>query len=187
MTLRGGCSRPVVPRHAVGGPPGVSDGPPDEGRRCQLSAVGGTIGDVLFFDVVNASAAVAATRSRLAKVDALAGVLRAAEPDVEVPAVVGFLVGQPRQGRIGTGWRTLVKLAVPSAHEPTLTVADVDTALTELSTLSGAGSSARRASLLTGLLSRASKAEQEFLIRLLAGELRRGALEGVMVDAVARA
>jgi DNA ligase-1 len=145
------------------------------------------MGDVLFSDVVNASATVTATRSRLAKVDALAGVLRDAEPDAEVPAVVGFLVGQPRQGRIGTGWRTLVKLVTPPAAEPTLTVADVDTALSELATLSGAGSAARRATLLAGLLSRATKAEQDFLIRLLAGELRQGALEGVMVDAVARA
>jgi DNA ligase-1 len=145
------------------------------------------MGDVLFSDVVNASATVAATRSRLAKVDALAGVLHNAEPDAEVPAVVGFLVGQPRQGRIGTGWRTLVKLATPPADEPTLTVADVDTALAALAQLSGAGSTAHRATLLTGLLSRATKAEQDFLIRLLAGELRQGALEGVMVDAVARA
>ena len=152
-----------------------------------MSATAGTMGDVLFSDVVTASATVAATRSRLAKVDALAGVLRQAEPDIEVPAVVGFLVGQARQGRIGTGWRTLVKLAVSPAGEPTLTVADVDTALTELATVAGAGSTNRRATLLTGLLGRATKAEQDFLVRLLAGELRQGALEGVMVDAVARA
>ncbi|HEY0807933.1 MAG TPA: ATP-dependent DNA ligase [Pseudonocardiaceae bacterium] len=145
------------------------------------------MGDVLFSDVVNASATVAATRSRLAKVDALAGVLRAAEPDVEVPAVVGFLVGQARQGRIGTGWRTLVKLALTPAAEPTLTVADVDVGLTELAAVGGAGSAGQRAALLTDLLGRATAAEQDFLTRLLAGELRQGALEGVMVDAVARA
>jgi len=63
----------------------------------------------------------------------------------------------------------------------------VDAALTGLAGLSGAGSAAHRATLLTNLLSRATKAEQDFLIRLLAGELRQGALEGVMVDAVARA
>ena len=73
------------------------------------------MGDVLFSDVVLASATVAATRSRLAKVDTLAGALRAADLATEVPAVVGFLIGQPRQGRIGTGWRTLVKLDVPPA------------------------------------------------------------------------
>lgn len=145
------------------------------------------MGDVLFVDVVTASATVAATRSRLAKVDALASVLRTAEPDTEVPAVVGFLVGQPRQGRIGTGWRTLLKVAAAPADAPSLTVADVDGALSELAAIGGAGSAAQRTTLLTGLQGRATKAEWDFLVRLLGGELRQGALEGVMVDAVARA
>jgi DNA ligase-1 len=145
------------------------------------------MGDVLFSEIVAASATVAATRSRLAKVEALAGALRAADRDTEIPAVVGFLVGQPRQGRIGTGWRTLVKLAVPPADGPTLSVADVDGVLTDLAGTGGAGSAAARAVLLTGLLGRATAAEQDFLLRLLTGELRQGALEGVMVDAVAKA
>jgi DNA ligase-1 len=144
------------------------------------------MGDVLFSEIVAASATVAATRSRLAKVDTLAGALRVADRDTEVPAVVGFLVGQPRQGRIGTGWRTLVKLAVPPAADATLSVADIDGALTDLAGTTGSGSTAARATLLTGLLSRATKAEQDFLLRLLTGELRQGALEGVMVDAVAK-
>ncbi|HKN99954.1 MAG TPA: ATP-dependent DNA ligase [Pseudonocardiaceae bacterium] len=142
---------------------------------------------MLFSDVVLASATVAATRSRLAKVDALAGALRAADPATEVAAVVGFLVGQARQGRIGTGWRTLMKLDVAPAESPELTVADVDGALTELAALSGTGSGTARTALLSGLLRRATKTEHDFLFRLLAGELRQGALEGVMVDAVARA
>lgn len=151
------------------------------------------MGDVLFSEIVAVSATVAATRSRLAKVEALAGALRAADRgtetdrDTEIPAVVGFLVGQPRQGRIGTGWRTLVKLAVPPSDGPTLSVADVDGVLTDLAGTGGAGSTAARATLLTGLLSRATAAEQDFLLRLLTGELRQGALEGVMVDAVAKA
>ena len=145
------------------------------------------MGDVLFSDVVHASAAVAATRSRLAKVDSLAGALRAADLGTEIPAVVGFLVGQPRQGRIGTGWRTLAKLDVSHADAPTLTVAEVDAALTELAALTGSGSSNARAGLLVDLLNRATRDEHDFLFRLLTGELRQGALEGVMVDAVARA
>lgn len=148
-------------------------------------------GDVLLAEVVDTSGAVASSRSRLAKVDALAGLIRAAAagpaPDVEVPAVVAFLVGQPLQGRIGTGWRTLVGLAVPPAAEPTLTVAEVDAAFTAIADTTGAGSAARRAGLLGDLLRAATGAEQEFLMRLLTGELRQGALEGVMVDAVAKA
>jgi DNA ligase-1 len=145
------------------------------------------MGDVLFSDVVLASSAVAATRSRLAKVDTLAEALRAADLGTEIPAVVGFLVGQPRQGRIGTGWRTLVKLAVTPAGTPVLTVAEVDTVLAELATTTGAGSTAARTALLTSLLARATQGEHDFLLRLLTGELRQGALEGVMVDAVAKA
>ena len=131
------------------------------------------MGDVLLSDVVRGSAAVAATRSRLAKVDALAGVLRDAEPDVELPAVVGFLVGQPRQGRLNTGWRTLTKLDVPPADSASLTVTDVDTALTGLAGTGGAGSAAQRATLLTTLLAHATTAERDFLVRLLTGELRQ--------------
>lgn len=142
--------------------------------------------DVLFSDLVAASATVAATRSRLAKVAALADALRAAEP-TEVGAVASFLVGRPLQGRLGTGWRTLVRLDVPSANTPTLTVASVDEALGELADVAGAGSTARRSALLTELLGHAVAAEQEFVVRLLTGELRQGALEGVMVDAIARA
>jgi DNA ligase 1 len=145
------------------------------------------MGDVLFSDVVFASSAVAATRSRLAKVDSLAEALRAADLATEIAAVVGFLVGQPRQGRIGTGWRTLVKLAVTPAPTAALTVAEVDGVLAELATTTGAGSAAARSALLTSLLSRATENEHNFLLRLLTGELRQGALEGVMVDAVARA
>jgi DNA ligase 1 len=141
---------------------------------------------VLFRDVVAASGAVAATRSRLAKVATLADALRAADL-AEVPAVVGFLVGQPRQGRIGTGWRTLANLVVSPALRPSLTVADVDDALTVLATTSGAGSAAARAVVLTDLLTRATDVEHAFLLRMLTGELRQGALEGVMVDAVAKA
>ncbi|HEY4457343.1 MAG TPA: ATP-dependent DNA ligase [Pseudonocardiaceae bacterium] len=141
---------------------------------------------MLLADVVAASATVAATRSRLAKVDALANVLRAAEP-AEVRAVTAFAIGQALQGRIGTGYRTVVALEVPPAEVASLTVAEVDDLLGRISRTSGAGSTAKRAELLTELFGRATKAEQDFLIRLLVGELRQGALEGVLLDAVARA
>ena len=157
---------------------------------------------MLFAEVVDASAAVSATRSRLAKVQALAAVLRTAaesaptgesapsgesERRALIRAVTGFLTGSPVQGRIGTGWRTLVRLDRQPAEAATLTAADVDAALTELAGTAGSGAQARRAELLARLMDRATGPEQDFLIRLLTGELRQGALEGVMLDAVAQA
>ncbi|HEX7657890.1 MAG TPA: ATP-dependent DNA ligase [Pseudonocardiaceae bacterium] len=140
-----------------------------------------------FVEVVSASDAVTATRSRLAKVDALAAAVRRADGPEEVRTVVAMLGGQPRQGRIGTGWRTLVDLRGHPAPTPTLTVAEVDRALDLVAATRGAGSTAKRTELLSAVLSRATDQEQDFLIRLLLGELRQGALEGVMVDAVAKA
>jgi DNA ligase-1 len=138
---------------------------------------------VLFSEVVETSAVVAATRSRLAKVAALAELVRR----MTTSAVVSFLVGAPSQGRIGAGWRTVFDLAVPPAASPSLTVSDVDAALGAIASTSGKGSTGRRTALLTDLFSRATEAEQDFLRRLLTGELRQGALEGVMLDAIARA
>ena len=143
-------------------------------------------GRVLLADVVAASAAVTATRSRTAKTAALAGLLAAAAPH-EVAAVTAFLAGVPRQGRIGAGWATLGALDVAPAAVPSLTVGKVDAALSELQSVSGTGSAARRRDALAALLGRATADEQRFLVGLLTGELRQGALEGVMLDAVAAA
>ncbi len=141
---------------------------------------------MLFAEVVAASAAVAATRSRTAKTAAIAQLLRACDPD-EVAPVAAWLAGEPRQGRLGLGWRTLTRTAHAAAAEPGLTVGAVDAALTELAGTQGAGSVARRDAVLAGLLGAATAEEQRFLLRLLTGELRQGALEGVLLDAVAAA
>ena len=136
--------------------------------------------------VVDVSTAATATTKRTAKVAALVDLLRRLDP-AEVAPAVGFLTGTPRQGRIGVGWATLSSLDVTPAAAPTLTIVDVDTALTELAVTSGAGSTAARAALLGDVFGRATEAEASFLYRLLVGELRQGALEGVMTDAVAKA
>jgi DNA ligase-1 len=138
---------------------------------------------VLFSEVVETSAAVTATRSRLTKVAALAELLRRMDTD----AVVSFLVGVPSQGRIGAGWRTVYEVKVPPAAGASLTVVEVDEALGAYGEFSGKGSVQRRADLLAALFGRATEAEQDFLRRLLTGELRQGALEGVMLDAIAAA
>jgi DNA ligase-1 len=141
---------------------------------------------VLLHDVVRTSAAVGATRSRKEKTVALAALLTLAGP-AEVAPATAWLAGEPRQGRIGTGWRTLSGLARAPAAEPALTVAQVDELLTGLAGTFGAGSTRRRRELLESLFGAATEAEQAFLVRLLTGELRQGALEGVMLDAIAAA
>ena len=140
---------------------------------------------LLLADVAAASAEVGSTSSRLAKIARLAEVLRAAGSD-DVAIVVSWLSGELQQRQIGVGWASLRTLPEP-AGEPTLTVAGVDATFTDIKGVSGAGSQARRAALLAELFGAATEAEQTFLRRLLGGELRQGALLGVMADAVARA
>ncbi|MCW2497342.1 ATP-dependent DNA ligase [Jatrophihabitans sp.] len=136
-------------------------------------------------DVAAASTAVGATSSRLAKAAALAALLRAAEPH-DVPVVVSWLSGELPQRQIGVGWAALRTVPEP-AESASLTVAGVDAAFTEIGATSGPGSQARRAALLAGLFAAATEDEQLFLRRLLGGELRQGALLGVMADAIAGA
>ncbi|MFF2051077.1 ATP-dependent DNA ligase [Leifsonia sp. NPDC058194] len=136
--------------------------------------------------LVTTADAVSATRSRLAKIDALAGLLVRLAPD-EIAPSVGMLVGRPRQGRVGIGWRGLGAAMGEPAAEPTLSIGDLDTLLDRLLTLSGAGSAAERTAALRDLTARATPAEQDFIGRVLLGEMRTGALEGVLLDAVARA
>ena len=136
-------------------------------------------------DLVDASAAVGATRSRLEKVERLAEVLRRLAPE-EIAAGVAFLSGELRQRQIGVGWAAVRDLPPPAAT-PSLTVGEVDAAFERIGGLRGAGSQAARREALSELFSRATEAEAGFLVRLLGGELRHGALEGVMVQALARA
>ncbi|MFF7938828.1 ATP-dependent DNA ligase [Nocardia gamkensis] len=139
---------------------------------------------MLFSDVVLASETVRATRSRKTKIATLAGLLTSAAAD-ELTPVVAWASGELPQGRIGTGWRTLTTLDSPPAPVATLTVAAVHAALSELAGTSGAGSAARRKELLGALWSAATADEQSFLLRLLTGELRQGALTAVVAEAVA--
>ncbi|WJS89842.1 ATP-dependent DNA ligase [Microbacterium testaceum] len=141
---------------------------------------------MLFGDIETALTVVTNTRSRLAKVDALATLLRGLDPD-EIEPAVGLLTASPRQGRLGVGWRTLSARDGDHAGEPGLTVGDVDDAFTELTQVGGAGSAAVRTRLLDELASRATAPEWHLLIRIMTGEMRTGALEGVLLDAVARA
>ncbi|GLZ55186.1 ATP-dependent DNA ligase [Actinomycetospora sp. NBRC 106378] len=143
---------------------------------------------MLFSRVAATSGEVGATRSRKAKTAALAAILADAAPD-EVAPVTAWLAGFMQQGRTGIGWRTLSGLDVSPAVEPSLEVPDVEASLDRLAALAGSGSGvgARRSAELSSLLGAATEDEGRFLVRLLGGELRQGALEGLMVEAVAAA
>ncbi len=136
--------------------------------------------------IVEVSARVAHTSKRSEKTAELAAVLRAAAPD-DVPTVVGFLVGEPRQGRIGVGWATVRDARVPPADESTVSVSELDGVLSRLGAMAGEGSQRERERVLADLFSRLTDDEQRHLVGLLGGELRQGANEGVVADAVAKA
>jgi DNA ligase-1 len=143
---------------------------------------------VLLSDVVRVSATVAATRSRKAKVAAIAALLEQARDDVasleSLETVVAYVGGALRQRRTGLGWRGLTALP-PPADEATLTVAGVDAAFAELAALSGPGSQAARAAAVTALFGAATAAEQPWLRSLVTGEVRQGASDALVQEAVA--
>lgn len=141
---------------------------------------------VLLSELVAVSQEITRTRSRRTKIAALATCLRHAAPD-EIAVVVAYLAGTLPQGRIGLGWRVVYKVQVAPAAQAALGIRETHAAFDELAGLSGAGSAGRREHLLGALLGRATEDEQNFLRRLVVGELRQGALEGLMVEAVAQA
>ncbi len=154
---------------------------------------------MLLDSVVRTSAAIAATPARLAKIDHIAGLLRSVPPG-EVTVAVAFLSGDLTQRQIGVGYAALTDLLggygrrdpeppglAPPPEAPQLTLTETDRALGQIGALAGQGSQAERRRLLADLLGLATGREREFLVRLLAGDLRQGALDGVMTDAVARA
>jgi len=143
---------------------------------------------------VRTSDAVAASPGRRAKVAEIAALLRRAAP-AEVPVAVAFLAGELRQRQIGVGYAALGDLlgaggapdtAVVTAT-PALTLAETDAVFAAVGAITGPGSQADRRGLLAGLFTRATPDERSFLVRLLAGDLRQGALDGLMVEAVASA
>jgi DNA ligase-1 len=141
---------------------------------------------MLLMNLVETSRRVTETSRRLEKIDLLAGLLRQARTE-EIEPAVAFLSGRATQGRIGIGYAALREAAGGGAEQATLELAEVDGMLGSLARVSGRGSEARRRELLGTLFARATPAEQSFLTGLLLGEIRQGALEGVMVEALAKA
>src|SRR5256885_14610967 len=141
---------------------------------------------MLLKSLVETSNQVAATSGRLAKIKLLADLLTQAAPD-EVELAIAYLSGTIRQAKIGVGWATLQKAKAHVGTSARLHVRDVDETLEKIANTSGKGSAGERQRLLTALFSKVTAEEQDFLFRLLTGELRQGALEGIMVEALAKA
>ena len=139
-----------------------------------------------FASLVAVSAAVSGTSSRLAKVRALADFLGSLDAG-EVAIALPYLSGDTRQGKLSVGFATLQSARISPSAQPALAIGDVDTAFDRLKIVKGKGSTGQRTALLRELFARATAEEQDFLVRLLVGELRQGALEGIMVEAVAAA
>ncbi len=142
-------------------------------------------GVMLLQVLVDASAAMRSTRSRLSKKKALADVLRAVAPD-EAAIATSYLSGALRQRRTGLGWRS-ISTPPSGAEDATLTLSEVDQAFEEMAALSGPGSQGRRGVVLDALMCRATPAEQSYISGLVTGELRQGALDALVVDALADA
>ncbi|HET7018051.1 MAG TPA: ATP-dependent DNA ligase [Streptosporangiaceae bacterium] len=149
-------------------------------------------------ELVATSAQVAASPGRKAKITAIADLLARVPPD-EVPIAVAFLSGDLTQRQIGVGYAALMDLSPPDQPngqadaeqrgpaEPVLTLRETDDTFEAIGAMLGPGSQAQRRAALAGLIGRATETERQFLFRLIAGELHQGALEGVMIEAVALA
>ena len=140
----------------------------------------------LLADVVAASSEIAETSSRSRKIAILAELLRRLDTD-EISIAVGFLSGVPHQGRFGVGYSIAYGTERAAAAEESLTIDDADRAITAIQRSVGSGSSTRRRQILGDLFGRATERESDFLRRLFTGELRQGALSGLMLDAISRA
>ncbi len=137
-------------------------------------------------EVVDTSNAVGEVSGRLAKIERLAELLKRL-PRGEIPIAIAYLSGSLPQGRIGIGGSMIAEARRAPATQPALQLAETNQAFDAIAAAAGPGSTERKVSALGDLLARATAPEQDFLVRLLFGELRQGALEGVMLEAIARA
>ena len=153
---------------------------PKAGQRANLYLA------MLLANIVETSRHIAETSKRLGKIELIGKLLSQLQPE-EIEIGVSFLSGQTLQGRIGIGYAAVYGDAVPAAEGASLSIVDVNRTLDSIAAVQGPGSEQRKHELIHSLLARATLEEQSFLKRLLVGELRQGALEGLMMEALAKA
>ncbi len=142
---------------------------------------------MLFAELVATSSSVAETASRLKKIDLLATCLRQMESDER--AIGARYLASTVPQKTGVGWAIVQEVlpAAPPAAAPYLSLSEVDRRLAAIAEVRGAGSAKTRKDQLGALFSLATAAEQQFLATLIVGEVRQGALDGVVVEAIAKA
>ena len=141
---------------------------------------------MLLAELVATARSVGATSSRNAKIGLISELLSRLRPD-EAAIAVGLIAGEPRQGRIGIGWATVYRQEIAPAAVPSLEIAELDDALDRILATTGPGSVEARGAILLDLFTRTTAEEADFIRRLFTGEMRQGALDGVVTEAVARA
>ena len=141
---------------------------------------------MLLIDVTETGSIVAATTKRGEKTTALAELLKRTAA-AEIAPLIGFLVGEPRQGAIGSGWAAVNAIDASAADLPSIAIGELGDFLSELQATTGPGSQQTRATKLHAFFRRATSDEQDYLRRLIVGELRQGALAGLVTDAIAKA
>ena len=141
---------------------------------------------MLLAKIVTASRQTAETSKRLEKIAILADVLKQLAPE-EIEPAVAFLSGSLRQGRMGVGYATLHTAMPEPAATASFEILQLDRLFDQLAGVKGSGAEQRKRFLLGEIFHHATREEQEFLLRLLGGELRQGALEGIMLEALAKA
>lgn len=153
----------------------------------RVSVVGARLDGMLLADLVATSDTVAATRSRKAKVEAMAALLSGLDDAETIAVVTSYLAGSLRQRRTGIGWRGLQALVPPPAPAPSLDVVEVDAWFERIAAIAGSGSQAARTKAATELFGRATADEQRWLRGVVTGEVRQGALDSLVQDALAAA
>jgi len=138
-------------------------------------------------ELVEVSQRIAATSSRLEKIAALRSCLQRMPP-AEIAIGIRFLSGETRQDKLGVGPAAIFQARGAANVAPSsLSLTEVDAVLEQIALVSGKGAGTQRKHLLSSLFARLNAQEQDFLTRLLFGELRQGALLGLMQDALAQA
>ena len=141
---------------------------------------------MLLANIVETSHRISETSKRLEKIERIAELLSQLQPE-EIEIGVSFLSGQTLQERVGIGYAAVYGYAGPVAESPSLSIVDVSRTLDSIAAVQGPGSERQKHQLLHSMLAQATPEEQSFLKRLLVGELRQGALEGLMMEALAKA